>query len=171
MVADFKRFCCIGLFSGLNLHQLTTIFDRIQAIRVAKSETVLDSTSKQIGLYFVIEGMVRVAYEVDRLDMPVTVLNPGDSFGEISMIEGGIPSARVQAEEDSLLYFLPRQSFFDLVQSDPTLGATLWEALARMLVGRVRRTNDTVRQYFGVNKALCENPKFREFYRLCQFGS
>lgn len=170
MMPDFKRFSAIGMFADFNLRQLTTIFEKTESVIFKKSDVILDSKSTRIGLYFVIEGTVKIYSMVEDQELAISVLQPGDSFGEISVVEGGAPSATVRAEEDSVLYFLSQHSFRDLVESNSVLGAKMWESLTRLLISRVKKTNATIQEYFGLNKALCENPKFREFYQLCQFG-
>lgn len=170
MVPDFKLFSAIGMFADFNLRQLTTIFEKTESLSFKKGETILDPASKQIGLYWVIAGAVRVYTVVDQKELTISVLQPGESLGEISVVEGGAPSAIVRADEDSVLYFLSRQAFEDLVESNSVLGSRMWQALTRLLIARVRKTNATMQEYFEVNKALCENPKFREFYQLCHFG-
>lgn len=170
MKPDFNRFSAIGMFADFNLRQLTTIFEKTESLNFKKGEMILDPGSTRIGLYFVIGGTVKIFTVVEDQEVPIGALPQGESFGEISVVEGGTPSAMVRAEEDSILYFLSRQSFRDLVESNSVLGSKMWEALTRLLIARVKKTNATIQEYFGVNKALCENPKFREFYQLCQFG-
>lgn len=171
MMPDFKRFSAIGMFADFTLRQLTAIFEKIQAKAYGKGEIILQPGSTDLGFYFVIEGTVRIYTMVEEEEVTLGVLYPGEFFGEISVIEGGAPSAIARAEEAALIYFLPRDQFYELAESSTSLAAKLWEALTRIMISRMRKTNATIQQYFGVNKALCKNPKFREFYQLCQFGS
>ena len=171
MMPDFKRFSAISLFQGFSLHQLTGIFERVRAKQFPKGSVILNSTSSELGFYFVIEGAVRIATEVNAQEITLSMLYAGDFFGEGSVVEGGAPSAEVRAEEDTTVYILPSKDFFELTEGSAALAARFWEALARTLISRMKRTNATIQEYFAVNRALCENPKFRELYRLCQFGS
>ena len=136
-----------------------------------KDAKILDSGSTALGFYFVIEGAVRICTEVDGLEMILSMLYPGDFFGEASVVEGGAPMAEVRAEEATVVYFLPRNEFIQLTEASHTLAARFWEALTRHLIARMKKSNATIQEYFSVNRQLCENPKFRELYRLCQFGS
>lgn len=171
MTPDFKRFSAVGLFSGFTLHQLTAIFEHVQARSFPKGQRILDAGSSDLGFYFVIEGAVRISIQVDDQEMILSMLYAGDFFGEASVVEGGAPGAEVRAEEATVVYFLPRHDFLQLTESSSQLAARFWESLSRNLIARMRKSNATIQEYFSVNRQLCENPKFRELYRLCQFGN
>ena len=171
MMPDFKRFSAVGLFQGFTLHQLTAIFEKVQSKSFGKGAKILDSTSTDLGFYFVIEGAVRISALVDGQEMILSMLYAGDFFGEASVVEGGAPMAEVHAEEATVAYFLARTDFLQLTEGNSALAARFWESLTRNLIARMKKSNATIQEYFSVNRQLCENPKFRELYRLCQFGS
>jgi len=171
MTPDFKRFSAISMFSDFTLRQLTPIFDKIQAFSYAAGEIILQPGSTRIGLYFVIDGLARIYTNVEDQEITLAAIHPGDFFGEISVVENRPPSAFARAEEETLIYFLSQKDFQDLTAEGSTLAAKIWEALVRVVITRLTKSNGMVLQYFHMNKALCENPKFREFYQLCQFGN
>ena len=171
MTPDFKQFAGLSLFNGLSQQQLMAIFERVQARSFAREAKILDSNSTELGFYFVIEGAVRILIVVDGQEMTLSMLYPGDFFGEASVVEGGAPTAEVRADDATVVYFLPRQEFLQLMESSSQLAAHFWESLSRSLITRMKKSNATIQEYFSVNRQLCENPKFRELYRLCQFGS
>src|SRR4026207_1537478 len=129
MQPDFKRFSAHKLFEGLTLHQLTSIFDRLLAKEFKKGDSILNAQTTDLGFHLVIEGFVRIYSKVNDQEMTLTMLEPGDFFGEVSVVEGGTPSAEVRAEEDTVLYLLPRKDFFELAESSTALAAQLWESL------------------------------------------
>ena len=49
----------------------------------------------------------------------------------------------------------------------PAAAASFWRQIAIELRRRLLQTNDIVRTYFEMNRALIENPTFREAYALC----
>jgi CRP/FNR family cyclic AMP-dependent transcriptional regulator len=171
MDPDFKRFSALRFFAGFNLRQLGMIFEKIEARVCRPGQIIIGSALTDPGFQFVIEGSVRIYVTVESQELTLTLLSVGDFFGEASVVEGEAPTALVRAEEPTLIYFLSRKAFMELVETNQTLAARLWEALARSLITRMKNSNATMRAYFGLNKALCENPKFREFYQLCHFGS
>lgn len=171
MMPEFKRFSAISFFADFTLHQLTALFERVHARSFGKGQTVLNSKSTDLGFYFIIEGAVRICIQVDNQEMTLSMLYSGDFFGEVSVVEGGAPQAEVRAEDGTLVYFLPRKDFLELTEASSALAARFWESLSRNLIARMKKSNATIQEYFAVNRQLCENPKFRELYQLCHFGS
>jgi hypothetical protein len=53
------------------------------------------------------------------------------------------------------------------LRTQPVAAAKFWRAIAVDLRRRLLETNDVVRSYFEVNRALIENPTFREAYAMC----
>ena len=53
------------------------------------------------------------------------------------------------------------------LRDTPAAGAKFWRAIAIDLRRRLIQTNDVVRSYFEVNRALVENPTFRQAYAMC----
>ncbi len=172
MVPDFKRFSALPFFTGFNLRQMGAVFERIEARLFEQGELVLGKRESELGIHFIVEGSVWIYVQVEGRELTLSVPAANDFFGEASVVEDLPPSALVRAEEPALIYFLPKKAFLELVDAGgPGLSSKLWESLARSLIARMRKSNATMQSYFEVNKALCENPKFREFYQLCQFGS
>ena len=58
----------------------------------------------------------------------LTKLYSGDCFGEMALVEDKPRNATVIADEDSELFFLNRESFNEIIMSDPELKAKM-EAL------------------------------------------
>jgi len=159
------------MFQDFTVQQLNPIFEKIQAFSFPAKQLILQPGSQQIGFYFVIEGSARISVHVEDQEITLALVYPGDFFGEVSAIEGGAPSAFARAEEPTTIYFLSRENFHELTTDNPAISAKMWESLTRIMISRMKRTTGLVQQYFQMNKALCENPKFREFYQLCQLGS
>ncbi len=97
-----------------------------------------------IGLYVVLEGQV----EVFRSEPPssgapdrqrhLNTLQPGQCFGEYSLLDGHSTSASARAVGASRLFFLPRGEFQLLVDQNPSIGKTLYHNLLLCLIQRLR---------------------------------
>lgn len=78
--------------------------------------------------FFVIEsGEAVVLVHGDE----VRRLGPGDSFGEMALVDKSARSATVRAETEVRGYQLPVFSFRPIVESHPEIGWALLEALAQ----------------------------------------
>ena len=71
---------------------------------------------------------------VQRPDGHKVMLAEGDFFGELSLIDGASRNATVVAETDLIVLKLPRQTFLDLLDAEPTV----CRALVESLVERIR---------------------------------
>ena len=68
--------------------------------------------------------------------MPATLLDldAGDSFGQVSILDGGARPVTAQAGGEGVEYlFLPRRPFMDLIMDRPEVVGGLFEVLARRL--------------------------------------
>jgi hypothetical protein len=62
---------------------------------------------------------------------------------------------------------IPMEKLANFLRRYPNAAAKFWRAIAMDLRRRLLETNEVVRNYFEVNRALIENPVFRESYALC----
>jgi CRP/FNR family cyclic AMP-dependent transcriptional regulator len=103
------------------------------------------------AMYFLLEGELRAYVLTDGHESTLATLMPGDSFGEIALLDQGTRSAFVSANRVSLLLKLSAVSFGEILREAPALAAPLNLGLARALAGRLRgltkRYEDSV--HFG----------------------
>ena len=62
---------------------------------------------------------------------------PGDYFGEISLLDGGVRSASVVSETPLKVLIIERKPFLKLLETETGISLALLEGLARM----IRRTD------------------------------
>jgi CRP-like cAMP-binding protein len=77
----------------------------------------------------------------DGKESTLATLMPGDSFGEIALLDHGSRSAFVSANQPSLLLRLSSVSFGQILQEAPSLATPFTLGLARVLAGRLRGMN------------------------------
>jgi len=88
-------------------------------------------------LHVVIDGQVKVMVPADSGDVAVvTVLGPGEFLGELSLIDGGLRSATVEAIESVRTVSVSRAAFHGVMNAYPALT----ERLLLLVVARLRRT-------------------------------
>jgi CRP-like cAMP-binding protein len=69
-------------------------------------------------------------------------LLPGDHFGEIAVLDGGMRSATVTSETPMTLLILRRAELLKALKDDPDLARHMMVELAKM----IRRVNDSISQ-------------------------
>ncbi|MEJ2367304.1 MAG: cyclic nucleotide-binding domain-containing protein [Acidobacteriota bacterium] len=156
----------IHLLKGLEADELAAVTGALQREQFPAGTVILDQGYGNLKLFILVEGKVQILRKAGKLEALIGVLEPFQTFGEMSVVDGRPVSATVRAESDVTALALSRDRFEALTAESPRLAARLWENLCRELVSRIRSTTDQVQDYFAVNQALCENETFREFYRL-----
>jgi CRP-like cAMP-binding protein len=92
----------------------------------------------------IISGSVRVSAEITDSTEVFAVLNAGDHFGEISLIDGQAASASVIAEEPTETVSLSREDIMDLFEDDPKLVATILHTMLQAFCRRLREADQTL---------------------------
>jgi CRP-like cAMP-binding protein len=86
------------------------------------------------ALYGVLSGRLRIhAVAADGRDALLNVMQPGDLFGEIAMIDGLARTADATAIDPTELVMLRRSDFLDLTRRESELGLHLLQLMCRRL--------------------------------------
>ena len=96
-----------------------------------------------------VPGFVAVpAAETSGVEAVLAILKPGNSFGELSLIDGLPRSANVVAMSPTVCYFLPKDAFTLVLKENLEIAYAMLPALASM----VRNSNQWVAQLIEGNK-------------------
>jgi CRP/FNR family cyclic AMP-dependent transcriptional regulator len=133
----------VELFSGLKPAALELI------AKVATEETHgLGTKIFQHGdagdkLYLILEGKVRISREVPGMgEEALAVLGPGQMFGEMALLDESPRSADARVHERCRVLTIPKDGFDDLLFLHKDLAYEVLWGIIRMLVSRLRETND-----------------------------
>jgi CRP-like cAMP-binding protein len=117
----------VPLFHGLSGGQLESLASSFTD-RSFRAGDVLTAEGSGAAGFFVIEsGEARVS--IDGAD--VRTLGPGDYFGEIALIDGGLRTATITALSDGKSYGLTQWQFRPLVEENASIAWPLLEAMAK----------------------------------------
>lgn len=130
-----------ALFRGLP----DAVLDRIQLImkrrRYGKEAVVFRKGDPGDALYAVINGSVRVSANAANADeVFLNIMQPGDSFGEIALLDGMKRTASAIALEPTELGVIDRGSFLRLLEEEPAVAIHLLQLFCE----RVRWTSELV---------------------------
>lgn len=125
----------VPLFESLSKRHLKKIAGLTTTIEFDAGDTVIQEGEPGDAFYVTVSGQAKVLSGGKALHR----LIPGDHFGEISLLDGGLRSASVVAETPLSLLRLARTPFLKLVKGDADLARALLASLARM-VRRVDRS-------------------------------
>ena len=107
----------IHLFNGLKEDQLANIAAKFEEREVPANHVVFKQGDKPDGFYIVFKGKVNVTTRPhEKKGEEVLIwLVAGDYFGEEALVENRTRSATITAIEDSILLFLTREHFQELL--------------------------------------------------------
>jgi CRP-like cAMP-binding protein len=119
----------VSLFEGLDEDELGRLADRFQERTVPEGDVVVEEGSTGTSFFVIAEGAATISVGGD---MKATV-GPGDSFGEMAVIDEDVRSASVVAATDLRLYFLTPWEFRPFVREQPEVAWKLLQSLSRRL--------------------------------------
>jgi CRP-like cAMP-binding protein len=94
------------------------------------------------SFYLILSGSCDVVAE--GRGTPLAVLEAGEFFGEMSLIEPATRSATVRARELCDLFRVPHVSLANLLKDDPVALNLVLVAIVRTLSHRLRKTNELI---------------------------
>jgi CRP-like cAMP-binding protein len=119
----------VGLFHGLSKKNLETIARSVDEVRMLSGHTIARQGRLGREVFIMINGVARV----ERDGRLIARLNAGDTFGEMSLIDGEPRSATVVAETDIDLLVVDSRAFLALLDTVPGLSRKLLATLSTRL--------------------------------------
>jgi CRP/FNR family cyclic AMP-dependent transcriptional regulator len=100
-----------------------------------KSEVIFEEGSTGSEMYLIHRGRVLLSVRQDETQqVPLVVLNPGDFFGEMALVDDSPRSATASAaEDDTELIIMDRARFLFMVRQQPEFALSLMHTLCRRL--------------------------------------
>lgn len=157
----------VSLFAEFDDTELTSLQDALVRSDYGPGETILEEGSANRALHIIRTGRIRVSRVVDSSEVALCDLVEGQTFGELSILEDGFATATLRALPKTTILSLSMNDLAKFLATSPNAASKFWRALAVDLRRRLLQTNDVVRSYFEINRAIVENPTFREAYALC----
>lgn len=84
-------------------------------------------------MFVVQEGRAEVLHEVDGKEARLTVLGPGDFFGEMALFDDELRSATVRALGDVRMLTVDRRTLMRRLHEDPSLAYEILKSMSRRI--------------------------------------
>jgi CRP/FNR family cyclic AMP-dependent transcriptional regulator len=137
---DVKRTALLAspLFQAMQQTELDEILRFASERRVRRGQTIFQRGDNGSSLMAVLRGRVRISsFSGDGKEVTLNVINPGEIFGEIALLDGQSRSADAAAIEDTLLLVVERRHFVPFLRQNEDL----FLRLLAVLCSRLRRTS------------------------------
>lgn len=135
----------LPLFGTLSFDETTRLGGILEYLDVPADTVVIEQNALGDALYVIARGEVRVSRDADgdgthAAHEEIGRLKEGDLFGEMSLVDELLTSARVTTVASTRLLKLPRRRFEALLAQDDKLAVKVMRAFCRTLSERLRRT-------------------------------
>jgi hypothetical protein len=124
-------------FRALPAEILVELAGSLCRLECAAGETVIWEGSSNADVFILISGRLDVLLARDGVETPVTIIRPGEVFGEVSFLTGEGRSATVRAAEGSVCFVLRAADLRIFIVKEPMILVQMAKVLARRL-----RTSD-----------------------------
>ena len=136
MTDHVERLSRTPFFADAAPHQLAEIAAAGHERELVRGDVLFEEGDPPDALYLVTRGRIAIAMAspVDRRESVVALMEDGDLFGDMGMLDDGPRSALARALEPSAVLHIPFEPVRRLFNDDPRL---LWN-VARLLATRLR---------------------------------
>ena len=129
------------LFTALDDAAASSLRESMTQVKVSKGHTLFKEGDAGDRLFVVVEGKLKLGTSSgDGRENLLSILGPGDMFGELSLFDPGPRTATATAVTDSRVLALANDQVIGWVTAHPQVSLQLLKRLAR----RLRRTNEVL---------------------------
>lgn len=130
-----------GLFLEFTDDELSDFLELLDLAQVKKGQVIVKQDDPGDCMFILVEGSARVVHHREGKDVNLAALQSGDFFGELALVDSGVRSADVEAATDCTLLRLTQAVISAAAGVYPTAAFKFLIAIGRILVGRLRQTN------------------------------
>jgi len=142
----------VALFEGLTSAQLRKLASGMKEVEFPINTHIFREGDQGTGMFIIADGKVRISKMVPGIgEEALAILEKGQYFGEMSLIEDGPRSADAIGHSTCRLYELSREKLDELMFTDKELAYVLLWTFVRTLSSRLRETNDKIRAFFALS--------------------
>ena len=124
----------VSLFWDLDIAELGYISEKMVSKKFESGNLIFLEETTGENLFFVVQGSVKVTrLSKDGREVILAMLNEGDFFGEMSLLDGESRSANVIALENTEVLSLYRDDFLDVLHEYPKIAIQLLKEMTSRL--------------------------------------
>jgi CRP-like cAMP-binding protein len=150
VVTDLLR--NVAIFKGLDDGELARVSEVCKEQTFAGGEYIFREGEAGNRLYLLVDGEVRISRQVPGSgEEALAVLKPGAMFGEMAVFDRSERSTDAIANGGAKVITIARSDFELLLDFNRDLAYKILWAVVRMLSGRLRSTNDSLRSVLAMS--------------------
>lgn len=141
------------VFAEMSDDQLREFVQQAEVLHFPQFSTVVHKGENGDAMFLVLEGELRSRSMVDGKESTLTTMGPGDSFGEVSILDHGPRSADVVANLDSTVLKISSAMLEAILRSSPGAAAPFLLALGRSAAVRLRHLTRRYEETIHLSRA------------------
>ena len=128
-MAHEKELSRVWIFSKLEPEELERIGKSVVARSFRAGEEIVKEGEQAVAFYVIVKGKVQVV----KGDEVLTTFGPGDSFGEMALLDGFPRVASVRAVDDTDCLVMTRWDFMAELKSNPSIALTMLPEMSKRI--------------------------------------
>ncbi len=92
-------------------------------------------------MYIIKSGSVKITKKVKEIENTIAVINPGEFFGEMALLDGMPRSAAAKAASETVVLTITRDNYTALRSKAPQTALKIVDILVKVLSNRLRQAN------------------------------
>jgi CRP/FNR family transcriptional regulator, cyclic AMP receptor protein len=149
ILQEFLR--SVSLFRDLDDEELAHVLMIGHLKHYAQEAAILTEGAPGGQLHIIHQGRVRISKVVPGVgEEALTILGPGEFFGEVEFFDGAPASAHAIAHADCEVFTIPHDEVRALMQNAPALAARFLWAFSQTLAARLRESNQKISSLFAI---------------------
>lgn len=154
----------VALFNGLDVPRLERLVTGAERVNVTKDKLFFNEGDIGYNFFILLKGQAIVEKRDGHDWTKLVELGPGETFGEMALIDGEQRSARIRALEDCVsLSFDGRK-----IDAAPDIAAVIYKNMAKLQVTRLSRRVRSIRCSAPVHASARSAPSCRRRAAWCR---
>lgn len=142
---DYNRLHSLTIFKELDKNELEIVHKHVFEQSVKKDSVLFAEGMPGELLYVIISGCVEIIKDTKNYGKIIlATIGANDIVGEMSLIDSEPRSATGRTSEDSVLLVINKQSFNEILKSDPRIAAKVLMGLLKIISRRLRTTDKKI---------------------------
>jgi CRP-like cAMP-binding protein len=137
----------VGALMNFSEHEIAVIASCLDRVEKAKGSVIFQEGEPGYNLLMITKGTASAYLRLANDEqIRLATFGPGTIFGELALLDQGLRSATVVADDVLICYSLSTSDFERLATEAPSVAIKLLAGLGRELSGRLRVANRTIQQ-------------------------